>query len=110
MCRKSTFGKTRNTSIKVVFQPEDSRSRKEKSRKPTGGPHLAQARAHPWSRLGWCGHPVWPSDLSFGLFTPYNLKTPNIARDYEKEFRSAAAVPKPQIGIRSLRSGTLPER
>src|SRR4051812_42212616 len=108
MCRNSTFGKIRNKSTKGVFPPKDSRSRKEKSRRPTGGPHLAQARPHLGRAWGWCGHPVWPPDLSFGLFTPYDLKTPNIGPDYEKEFCSAAAIPKPQIGIRSLRSGTLP--
>src|SRR3954452_989921 len=74
--------------------------------------------AHTWPRRaptlgrawGWCGHPVWPLDPSFGQKTPYNLKTPKIVEEDEKEFRSAAAVPKPKIGIRSLRSGTLPGR
>src|SRR4051794_19290448 len=108
MCRNSTFGKIRNKSIKGVFRPEDSRSRKEKSRRPTGGPHLAQARAHPWPRLGVVWPPVWPPDLPFGLYPPFDLKTPKIGSDFEKEFCSAAAIPKPQIGIRSLRSGTLP--
>src|SRR3954449_4827282 len=109
MCRNSNFGKIRNKAIKSVFEPEDSRSRKENIRRPTG--------AHTWPRraptLGcawrWCGHPVWPPDSSFGLKTPYNLKTPKIVGDDEKEFRSAATVPKPKIGIRSLRSGTLPD-
>jgi hypothetical protein len=52
---------------------------------------------------------VCPPDSSFGLKLPYNLKTPKIVGDDEKEFRSAATVPKPKIGIRSLRSGTLPD-
>src|SRR3954447_5169650 len=47
---------------------------------------------------------------SFDLKLPYNLKTPKIVGDDEKEFRSAATFPKPKIGIRSLRSGTRPER
>src|SRR4051812_9136125 len=68
---------------------------------PRRGPTLGRA----W---GWCGHPVWSPDLPFGLFTPYDLKTPKIDGDLQREFRSAAAIPKPQIGIRSLRSGTLP--
>src|SRR3954465_4165114 len=109
MCRNSSFGKIRNKAIKNVFEPEDPRSQKEKCRRPTGGPHLAQARPHPGPRLGGCGHPVWPQDSSFGLKTPYNLKTPKIVEEDEKEFRSAATVPKPKIGIRSLRSGTLPD-
>src|SRR3954452_21687904 len=73
--------------------------------------------AHTWPRCaptlgrawGWCGHPVWPPDPSFGQKTPYNLKTPKIVGDDEKEFRSATTVLKPKIGIRSLHSGTLPD-
>src|SRR3954469_23305669 len=111
MCRNSTFGKIRNKAIKSFFEPEDPRSRKEKIRKPTGGPHLAQARPYPGPCLGGGGGPpVWPPDSSFGLKTPYNLKTPKIVGDDEKEFRSTATVPKPKIGIRSLCSGTLPGR
>src|SRR4051812_24639995 len=75
MCRNSTFGKIRNKSIKGVFQPEDSRSRKEKSRRLTGGPHLAQARAHPWTRLGV----VWPPRVAPGplLRAIYSLRPKN---------------------------------
>src|SRR3954452_11789380 len=109
MCRNLTFRKIRNKSIKSVFELEESRSQKEKCRRPTGGPHLSQARPHPGPRLGGCGHPVCPPDSSFGLKSPYNLKTPKIVGDDEKEFRSATTVPKPKIGIRSLYSGTLPD-
>src|SRR3954470_8493180 len=75
MCRDLTFGKIRNKSIKYVFQPEDSRSQKEKSRRPTGGPHLAQARAHPWPRLGV----VWPPCVAPGplLRAIYSLEPEN---------------------------------
>src|SRR4051812_9688637 len=75
MCRNPTFGKIRNKSIKDVFQPEDSRSRKEKSRRPTGGPHLAQARAYPWPRLGV----VWPLRVAPGppLRAIYSLRPKN---------------------------------
>src|SRR3954468_13652995 len=101
MCRNPTFGKIRNKSIKVFFNRKTHGAGRKRAEGPRG--------AHTWPRRGptlgrawaWGGHPVWPPDLSFGLFTPYDLKTPKIDRDYEKEFLSAAAIPKPQIGIRS---------
>ena len=75
MCRNPTFGKSWNKSIKVIFPPEDPRSQKEKSRRPTGGPHLCQARAHPWPRLGV----VWPPRVTAGppLRAIYSLDPKN---------------------------------
>ena len=75
MCRNSTFEESRSNSIKDVFQPEDARSQKEKSRRPTGGPHPLQARVHPWPRLGG----VWPSRVAPGppLRAIYSLDPKN---------------------------------
>ena len=59
---------------------------------------------------GGCGPPGHPLDLSFGLHKASDLKTSGGSIVFQKEFRSSAAIPKPQIGIRSLCSGTLPGR
>jgi len=110
LCRNPTFGKIPGKYREVTILPEDPRSQKGKSWKATGGPHPCQARVYPWPRLGGCGPPGHPLDLSFGLHKASDLKTSGGSIVFQKEFRSSAAIPKPRIGIRSLCSGTLPGR
>ena len=53
---KKIFAELKREKAKVNILPEDSQSQKEKCRRPMRGPHLCQARVHPWPRLGV----VWP--------------------------------------------------
>ena len=91
----------------MFFNQKMHGARRRRAEGPRGAHTLSRRGPTLGRAYEGCGHPVWPPDLPFGLYTPSTLKTPRIGSDFQREFRFAAAILKPQIGIRSLCSGTL---
>ena len=60
--------------------------------KRPGGPHLCQAWAQPWPRLGGAASSGRPLASLYAYKLPSDLKTYGDSRVFQKKFRSAAAT------------------
>ena len=91
-------------------RPEDPGSQKERRRRATRWPHLAQARSRPGR--AWGGEPT--SDTAsrrlFAYKMPPDLKLTEESASIHETFRSSAAVTDKIRGTESLCFGTLPGR
>ena len=87
MQKVKVLGKFQKNSRNSIF-PEDPRSQKTKRRGCTGAPHKPRARLGPCRAQGWCGHPVWPPTLLFGLLKASDLKTSVESTLFQKTSRA----------------------
>ena len=93
-------GKFQKDSRNSIFS-EDPRSQKTKRRGCTGAPHAPRARQGLGRAQGWCGHPVWPPTLPYGLLKAFDLKTLGGSTLFLENIQISAAIENPISGTRN---------